>query len=626
MDADTLRAILDAQAIAQQKTLDTLMDKMEKMFKTMATAPAGTRASTTEFVTNSLSARLPEFTYDPENGCTFDKPAEVSVQDTVKTLQELFGHNTSVFARRYTYLRTQCSGETLRDYTGLVNRRHEMAEFNTITAEQMKCLVWICGLSASDYADLRAHALRKMEENPHLTLKELSAGIQQILDIRQDAKLLSSPLSPPTLPDVNAVNATRNRAKEPPSPCFRCGGLHWAKDCEYLEKSCHSCKRIGHKKGFCRNFNKRRNRNTKKKPRRANQVVVVASTATSAAPVKRIYRTVKINGTPTRMRLDTGADVTLLNLKDWITIGRPKLLPPLFALRSADNKEIKVRGHFQCNFSIEGHEGRGNCHVADTTSLLGLDWITQVEPLFHQLTGNATCNACDNQWHSSVSATTLAKLRSSLTTQLQKQFATVFAPGLGRCTKSKASLKLKPDATPTEFANLGGETREHEEVLEYHEKPDGMTVVKSSKTEFLTKKVVFTVGPWIKQLFPNLPLHVQPESIAVCYWSATQAEDSAMLECDKFPVFITSDDNSKRFEAYGLPSLDYPGCVKNLMEIPQHDKVEELIEISLELKYLQNAALQQSSHSFSVEAALTTLREVNDLGHEKKCLGVLKAG
>ncbi|PIO76258.1 hypothetical protein TELCIR_01674 [Teladorsagia circumcincta] len=54
------------------------------------------------------------------------------------------------------------------------------------------------------------------------------------------------------------------------------------------------------------------------------------------------------------MRLDTGADVTLLSLKDWITIGRHKLLPPLFALRSADNKEVK------------GHEGRGNCHVADT--------------------------------------------------------------------------------------------------------------------------------------------------------------------------------------------------------------------------------------------------------------------
>ncbi|KAK6033063.1 sarcosine oxidase, monomeric form [Ostertagia ostertagi] len=118
------------------------------------------------------------------------------------------------------------------------------------------------------------------------------------------------------------------------------------------------------------------------------------------------------------------------------------------------------------------------------------------------------------------------------------------------------------NGTQREFANLGGETREHEEVLEYHERPDNLTVVKSSKTAFHTKKVIFTVGPWIKQLFPNLPLHVQPESIAVCYWSATLGEDSAMLECEKFPVFISSGDNSKQFEIYGLPSIDYPGCVK----------------------------------------------------------------
>ncbi|PIO75421.1 hypothetical protein TELCIR_02545 [Teladorsagia circumcincta] len=303
----------------------------------------------------------------------------------------------------------------------------------------MTCLdMWIICFRLRRHS--RTSTTQKKNENPHLTLKELSTGIQQILDTRQDARLLSSPLFPPTVPDVNAVSATRNRAKEPPSPRFRRGALHWAKDCDYLEKSCHSCKRTGHKKGFCRNFNKRRKRNTKKKLRRANQVVVVASTTTSTAPFKRIYRTVTITGTPTRMRLDTGADVTLLSLTEWITIGRLKLLPPLFALRSADNKEIKVRGHFQCNFSIEGHKGRGNCHVADTTSLLGLDWITQVEPLFHNLTGNTICNA--------VSATTLAKLRSSLTAQLQKRFAAVFAPGLGCWTKSKASLKLKPDATP----------------------------------------------------------------------------------------------------------------------------------------------------------------------------------
>ncbi|EYC26343.1 hypothetical protein Y032_0010g1102 [Ancylostoma ceylanicum] len=139
------------------------------------------------------------------------------------------------------------------------------------------------------------------------------------------------------------------------------------------------------------------------------------------------------------MRLDTGADVTLLSQKEWIAIGRPKLLQPLVFLKPANNKDINVRGHFNCNFNIDGHEGKRNCHVADTTSLLGFDWIAQYEPLFRRLTERAICN---------VSASTLNILRALLTMQPQKHFAAVFASGLGRCVKSKAHLTLKPDAKP----------------------------------------------------------------------------------------------------------------------------------------------------------------------------------
>ncbi|VDM47003.1 unnamed protein product [Toxocara canis] len=37
------------------------------------------------------------------------------------------------------------------------------------------------------------------------------------------------------------------------------------------------------------------------------------------------------------MHLDTGADVTLLSVKDWIKISRPKLIPPHVKLKSANN-------------------------------------------------------------------------------------------------------------------------------------------------------------------------------------------------------------------------------------------------------------------------------------------------
>ncbi|VDO46812.1 unnamed protein product [Haemonchus placei] len=314
----------------------------------------------------------------------------------------------------------------------------------------MKCLVWICGLAAPEYADIRTHALRKLENSPETTLRELSAEIQQILDLRQDAKLMCSPSSTAAPPsEINAMETKKGQNREPPPPCFRCGGPHWAKECDFIEKRCHACNRLRHKKGFCKNFNMRGTSNLKKKRKRANQVVVAASAIADTAPIKRIYRTVEINGVSTRMRLDTGADVTLLSQRDWIAIGRPKLLPLLFKLKSANNKEINVRGYFKCKFAIDERQGSGTCHVADTTSLLGFDWIAQPlwhctltsnEPLFDRLFGSIRCSA--------ISDSTLATVRTSLTTRLRKQFPAVFAPVLGCCTKTKASLKLKSDATP----------------------------------------------------------------------------------------------------------------------------------------------------------------------------------
>ncbi|EYC26345.1 hypothetical protein Y032_0010g1104 [Ancylostoma ceylanicum] len=50
------------------------MERMERLLSAMGATPAAAPASTAEFVTNLLSTRLPEFTYNPDNGCTCDVP------------------------------------------------------------------------------------------------------------------------------------------------------------------------------------------------------------------------------------------------------------------------------------------------------------------------------------------------------------------------------------------------------------------------------------------------------------------------------------------------------------------------------------------------------------------------
>ncbi|KAK6762720.1 hypothetical protein RB195_023435 [Necator americanus] len=332
--------------------------------------------------------------------------------DNVAALKELFGHNTSVIARRYAYLKTQRNEGSLHNCTGLVNHRHAMAEFNDVTSEQMKCLVWICGLVAPQDADVRARALRKMEDKPQTTLKELAPGVQHFLDIRQDAALLERS----SIPHVDVVNSPKSRNREPPSPCFR---------------------RFGHKREFCKNFPEKKKRNLEQKWKSANNVNIASTHANVA--VNRIYRRLQMDGKTVRMRLDTGTDVTLLSTADWTAMGRPKLQSPRLTLKSANNEPIKVRGCYECNFIIDDHRGYGTCHVADTPSLLGLDWIAQHEPLFRHLTEGSICNT---------SSRTLSTLNSSFATHLRKKFSAVFAPGLGCCTKSKAKLALKPDSKP----------------------------------------------------------------------------------------------------------------------------------------------------------------------------------
>lgn len=65
------------------------------------------------------------------------------------------------------------------------------------------------------------------------------------------------------------------------------------------------------------------------------------------------------------------------------------------------------------NFDFDGHNGRGNSHVADTQPLLGIDLIMQNEPIFRSLAERSSSSAmCPLQ----------NRLRSTLIIRLQKQF------------------------------------------------------------------------------------------------------------------------------------------------------------------------------------------------------------
>jgi hypothetical protein len=170
---------------------------------------------------DSLLKRMSTFSYDPDNKLTFDlwysryedtivtggadlddaakvrlviqkldqsafqkyaahilplKFAEITFEQSIETLRNLFGHQGLIFARSYKFLQTSCSdlnSGSFDDYTGLVNKRFEMADMGKINANQMKCLIWICGLKDPKFEKVRNLSLQFVEKNQDASLQDL---------------------------------------------------------------------------------------------------------------------------------------------------------------------------------------------------------------------------------------------------------------------------------------------------------------------------------------------------------------------------------------------------------------------------------------------------------------------
>ena len=192
-----------------------------------------------EAAMSALVSRLPTFSYDPDNGSTFElwytrcqaiietdgaaldeaakvrlvtfkldpqvfqryvahilprKHSEIGLEETIKLLKDLFGPRGSLVSRRYAYLQSRCedtSSGTYDDYTGLVNQRHEVSEMSTITADQMKCLVWICGLKGGQHDTVRQLALQYVEEHPDKQLRDLHHHVKQFGQLQRTSRLIA---------------------------------------------------------------------------------------------------------------------------------------------------------------------------------------------------------------------------------------------------------------------------------------------------------------------------------------------------------------------------------------------------------------------------------------------------
>ena len=279
--------------------------------------------------------------------------------------------------------------------------------------------------------------LRRMDENESVTFKELVQDYHALKTIKEDAKLLEHPTD--IHHNVRAVKEHRHQRSRPshnmhkrgpPSPCPLCGENHWKSDCPTRTRPAPS-QRVHHKSGTATRWNTTHRRHK------------ISSIASLEDNSQRFIH-VKIGEHETKLQLDTGADITLISRHTWKKLGCPPLSPTTDEYKVANGEPLQIDGQFETPFAIVDdanrvYHGHGVCHVIQSNDLLGFPWIEHL-PDFQGFVKKFMIQTIQQD--------ELITQRRSLVEHLKEQFPTVFKTDLGCCTKTKATLQIKPGKQP----------------------------------------------------------------------------------------------------------------------------------------------------------------------------------
>uniref|UniRef100_A0AAG5DQM8 Reverse transcriptase domain-containing protein n=1 Tax=Anopheles atroparvus TaxID=41427 RepID=A0AAG5DQM8_ANOAO len=466
--------LMQQQMAQQQHILATLMQQQG-----LGQSPQ----LSSEQVMDSLCSHLREFKYDAEAGTTFaawfsryedlfEKDAsrlsddakvrllmrklgalehdrytnfilpknsrDFSLHETVIKLTDLFGTKESLLHRRYKCLNTyKMQEEDYLAYGCRVNRGVVNFDLRKLTEEQLKCLIFVCGLKTHKDLEIRQRLLARIEYRPETTLEQVTAECQRIINLRHDSAMIERE----TTEKVYAVHHRNQHHRHdipkrfsttsnPSSPCWLCGSLHWARDCTYRSHKCTQCGKIGHKEGHCKTCQTRKKNSRQFQRRRMNARTVIVDVHN--VQQRRKYVPLSINGICVRLQLDTASDISVIGRKVWKYIGAPPLSPSSVEAKTASGGALALIGEFSANIIIGEKQQRATIYVAQADlRLLGTDLVEAFA--LWSMPIDQICNVI----HTSKTAK-----------YLQQRFPRLFGGDMGLCTMENVTLQLKEQCRP----------------------------------------------------------------------------------------------------------------------------------------------------------------------------------
>jgi hypothetical protein len=133
--------------------------------------------------------------------------------------------------------------------------------------------------------------------------------------------------------------------------CTRCGShpAHDRQHCPARDATCRKCGKRGHYQSVCRSAVVSEVESQDRDLPFDSTVSFLGAIESSLSSNPWAVR-IEINGTPTDLHIDTGAEVTVITEQVWKKVGKPALRAPGRTLRGPDNHELPTAGKFSASF------------------------------------------------------------------------------------------------------------------------------------------------------------------------------------------------------------------------------------------------------------------------------------
>ncbi|XP_029643530.2 uncharacterized protein K02A2.6-like [Octopus sinensis] len=397
---------------------------------------------------------------------------------------------------------------------------------------------------------------------------------------------------------------------------YGCGDRHLRKDCPFKDKTCFKCGKIGHIQMKCR---------SKKvvKPKK------FCSTKINYTIQNRKFVLVEINDFQTKMKLDTGSDVSIINTATWNKIGRPVYKKTTRITHGVSGEQVQFLGKISPEIKLKNMTRKSKLTVSMTTmNLFGTDLMEEFD--LWDLPLNTLCNKVN------VSQSVSEKASKKLKLKLKKMYP-MFSKELGMCKKIKVKFELKENAVPVfklkrdvPFVALNQVEKELQrlEDIEVIEKVDyfewtAPTVIIKKKNNEIRICADFSTGlnDCLKNY--NYPLPNPEEIFAKC----NGGKISSKLDLSEAHLQLLVDEECAKVLTINTHKGLYhfkrlPFGVKVALAIFQQVMDTMLADCEFAVPYLDDILIKRESREQNIEHIEEVFKQINDYGFkvsEDKC-------